>query len=257
MQVKFDSMMLEGQWWGPKPPEAPSIVMLHEGLGAVSTWRDFPQQLAQATGAGVFAYSRAGHGNSLPPMLPRLDSMHYEATDVLPRLLDEIGFREGILLGHSDGGSIVTIYAGSVADDRLKGVVLIEPHFDVEEKNVNAIRDMQVTFGASDLRERLARHHANVDTMFAAWSRRWVDPGFKTFDIRRELGQIRVPIAMLKCEDDPYSTMAQVEIARAECRCPLDVIVIPGSGHSPHRMNPKFTVDVIAKFAKAILRQRA
>ncbi len=253
VKIKFDSLELEAKWWGPTAANAPTIVMLHEGLGSLSTWRDFPQQLAEATGVGVFAYSRAGHGGSLPPIPPRLDSMHYEAKEVLPRLLQEIGFQQGFLLGHSDGGSIVTIYAGSFADKRLRGVVLMEPHFDVEEKNVNAIREMQVAFGATDLRSRLARHHANVDTMFAAWSRRWVDPAFKSFDIRQELRQIRVPVLMLKCEDDPYSTNAQVEIAEAECQAPLEVVVIPGSGHSPQRMNRQLTLDVIAKFAHTYL----
>jgi pimeloyl-ACP methyl ester carboxylesterase len=253
MRIKIDAMALEGQWFGPKPPTAPTIVMLHEGLGSLSTWRDFPKQVAEATGAGVLAYSRAGHGHSTPPVLPRLDAIHHEAQDVLPRLLDEIGFQRGILLGHSDGGSIVTIYAGTAADDRLRGVVLIEPHFTVEEKNLNGIRDMVKAYENTDLRARLARRHSNVDTMFAAWSQRWLDPGFESFDIRQELASIRVPVLMIKCEDDPYSTIAQLRIAEAECRSPLQTIVIPGVGHSPHISSPKQTLEAIRNFTKNIL----
>lgn len=251
MLINIDAMTLEGKWFGPKPP-APTIVMLHEGLGSVSTWRDFPEQLAQATGAGVFAYSRAGYGQSTPPMPPCLDALHREALDVLPRLLDEIGFQRGILLGHSDGASIVTIYAGTVPDDRVRGIVLIEPHFDAEEKNLNGIRDMVEAFEKTDLRARLARHHSHVDAMFAAWSRRWLDPGFKSLDLRQELASIRVPIVIIKCEEDPYSTMAQVHIAEAVCRCPLKTIVIPGVGHSPHRSNPKPTLEAITNFSNDI-----
>jgi pimeloyl-ACP methyl ester carboxylesterase len=253
MRITIDGMTLEGKWFGAKPPTAPTIVMVHEGLGSLSMWRDFPGQVAEATGAGVFAYSRAGHGQSSPPMLPRLDALHREAQDVLPRILDEIGFQRGILLGHSDGASIVTIYSGKVTDDRVRGIVLVEPHFNVEEKNLNGIRQMVEGYEKTDLRARLARHHSNVDAMFAAWSRRWLDPGFESFDIRQELALIRVPIVIVKSEDDPYSTMAQVHIAEAECRCPLETIVIPGVGHSPHRSNPKQTLEAVANFANDIL----
>jgi pimeloyl-ACP methyl ester carboxylesterase len=253
MRITIDSMSLEGEWFGPKPSSAPTIVMLHEGLGSLSIWRDFPEQLAKATGAGVFAYSRAGHGLSTPPMIPQLDALHREGQEVLPQLLDKIGFERGILLGHSDGASIVTIYAGKVADDRVRGIVLVEPHFNVEEKNLNGIRDMVEAYEKTNMRARLARHHANVDTMFAAWSRRWLDPGFKTFDLRQELTMIRAPLLIVKCEEDPYSTMVQVELAEAACRCPLETVVIPGEGHSPHISQPKLTLDAIANFANGAL----
>lgn len=251
-RISFDGMALEGQWFGPKPPAAPTIVMLHEGLGSISTWRDFPKQVAEAAGVGVFVYSRAGYGSSTPPMPPRLDALHREAQDVLPQLLDNIGFQKGILLGHSDGASIVTIYAGKAADDRLRGVVLIEPHFNVEEKNLNGIRDMVKAYQETDLRTRLARHHSNVDAMFAAWSQRWLDPGFESFDVRHELASIRVPVLMIKCDDDPYSTIVQLQIAEAECRSSLQTVVISGTGHSPHFINPKQTLEAIKKFADDI-----
>src|SRR5664280_586155 len=171
MQIMIDAMTLEGKWFGPEPSVAPTIVMLHEGLGSVSTWRDFPEQLTEATGAGVFAYSRSGHCHSSPAILPRpLAALHREAQEVLPRILEEIGFRRGILLGHSNGASIVTIYAGRVQNHRIGGLVLIEPHFNVEEKNLSSIRQMVTNYESTDLRARLARHHSNVDAMFSDWS---------------------------------------------------------------------------------------
>ena len=254
MQISIDAMSIEGTWFGPKPSVAPTIVMLHEGLGSVSTWRDFPQQLTEATGAGVFAYSRPAHGHSSSIILPRPpDAMHREAQEVLPRVLQEIGFERGLLLGHSDGASIAAIYAGKVQDPRISGLVLIEPHFNVEEKNLDAIRQMIINYETTDLRARLARHHANVDTMFAAWSGMWLDPHFKSFDLTRELSQIAAPILIVKSEDDPYSTMAQVDVAEAACRCRLEIAVIPGVGHAPHKDNAKPTLKAIADFAGSVL----
>src|SRR6266566_8174503 len=125
---------LEYRMIGPSPENAPTIVMLHEGLGSAALWGDFPDQLQAATGAGVFVYSRAGYGSSTPVKLPRpLDYMHVEALEILPKLLDKIGFRRGLLVGHSDGASIATIYAGSRQDLRVQGLALIAPHFVVED----------------------------------------------------------------------------------------------------------------------------
>src|SRR5215468_7920041 len=132
---------------GPRPDAAPTIVMLHEGLGSVTTWGDFPLKVAERTGAGVFVYARAGYGKSSPITLPRpLDYMQREATDVLPQLLDAIGFRRGILLGHSDGATIAACYAGSVQDHRVRGLILMAPHFFLEASNIEAIRKTVASF---------------------------------------------------------------------------------------------------------------
>ena len=254
MHIDVNGLSLEGRWWGPRPPEAPTIVMLHEGLGSISIWRDFPERLAAATGAGVFAYSRAGHGqSSLPPGPKPVDDMHREAHNVLPKLLDAIGFRRGLLLGHSDGASISAIYAGGIQDHRVRGLIMIEPHFSVEEKNLAAIRAIAETFRSTDLREKLSRHHAYVDAMFDGWSGMWLDPRFKAFDLTAELAHIRVPILFVKSEDDPYSTMEQVRIAELECYCPVDTVIIPEAGHAPHRTKPEHTLQAVAGFANRIL----
>ena len=170
---------LEYRMIGPRPDAAPTIVMLHEGLGSVTTWGDFPHKVAERTGAGVFVYSRAGYGKSSTITLPRpLDYMQREATEVLPRLLDAIGFRRGILFGHSDGATIAAWYAGSVQDHRVRGLVLMAPHFFMEASNIEAIQQTVASYETTDLRARLARHHADVDAAFRGWSGAWLDPGF-------------------------------------------------------------------------------
>src|SRR5580698_2980908 len=155
---------------GPRPEAAPTIVMLHEGLGSAALWGDFPDQLAAATGAGVFVYSRAGYGASSPVMLPRpLDYMHIEALDVLPKLLDLIGFRRGLLLGHSDGASIAAIHAGAHQDHRIQGIALIAPHFVFEDISVNSIAEIRKAYETTELKARLARWHHHVDNAFYGW----------------------------------------------------------------------------------------
>src|SRR5271168_5005175 len=151
---------LEAIVWGPAPGAAPTIVMLHEGLGCVALWRDFPRRLAEATGFGVFVYSRAGYGQSDSVELPRpLDYMTREARETLPLVLDAIGFQRGILLGHSDGASIAAIYAGAIEDFRVRGLVLIAPHFFTEESGLAAIAAALAAYEAGDLKRRLAKYH--------------------------------------------------------------------------------------------------
>jgi pimeloyl-ACP methyl ester carboxylesterase len=240
---------------GPSPDAAPTIVMLHEGLGSAGLWGDFPEKLQAATGAGVFVYSRAGYGASTPVQLPRpLDYMHVEALDVLPKLLEEIGFRRGILLGHSDGASIAAIYTGSHQDHRVQGIALIAPHFIVEDVSVKSIAGIKTAYETTSLKEKLARWHGDVDNAFYGWNGAWLDPNFRDWDISDYLAYIRVPVAILQGADDQYGTMRQIEIAQEECYCPVDVTVIAGAGHSPHREAPEATLEAIAEFASAALR---
>jgi pimeloyl-ACP methyl ester carboxylesterase len=245
---------LEYRMIGPMPDDAPTIVMLHEGLGCAALWGDFPEKLQAATGTGVFVYSRAGYGGSTPVALPRpLGYMHVEALEILPKLLDEIGFRRGLLLGHSDGASIAAIYAGGVADHRVRGVAMIAPHFVVEEMGIAAIAQTAQTYQTGSLRARLARWHSDVDNTFNGWSGAWLDPKFRSWDISEFLAYIRVPVAILQGADDQYGTIRQIEIATEECYCPVDVTIIPGAGHSPHREAPEATLDAISDFALRIL----
>ena len=170
-------LRLEYRMIGPRPDAAPTVVMLHEGLGSAAAWGSFPDQIAAATGAGVFVYSRAGYGQSSPGAMPRATSfMAEEAIDVLPRVLDAIGFQRGLLLGHSDGASIATIYAGSVQDHRVRGLVLIAPHFFTQEIGIAEIRRARKSFESGALRERLKSWHADVDCAFYSWNEPWLQP---------------------------------------------------------------------------------
>ncbi|NEW95782.1 alpha/beta hydrolase [Rhodopseudomonas sp. BR0G17] len=252
--LAIEDAQLEYRFAGPQPDVAPTLVLLHEGLGSAALWGDFPDKLAAATGAGVFAYSRAGYGRSTPAALPRpLEYMHREALQVLPRVLDQIGFRRGLLVGHSDGASIAALYAGGVADHRVRGVSLIAPHFIVEDISVASIAAIRTTYETTELRAKLARWHDDVDNAFYGWNDAWLDPAFRAWDIADSLAYIRVPLQIVQGENDQYGTMRQIEIARSECYCPLEVELLAGAGHSPHREAADATLRLIAGFADRIL----
>jgi len=186
--------------------------------------------------------------------LPRpLTYMHDEALDVLPKLLDAIGFRRGILIGHSDGASIAAIYAGGVQDHRIRGLSLIAPHFVVEDVSIAAIAAAKQTYEGTDLREKLARWHKDVDVAFRGWNEAWLDPEFRKWDISDSLAYIRVPVQIVQGEADQYGTLRQIEIAKEECYCPVDVTVLPGIGHAPHREAPNRTLIAISDFVNRIL----
>jgi pimeloyl-ACP methyl ester carboxylesterase len=245
---------LEYRMIGPQPNEAPTIIMLHEGLGSAALWGDFPDKLQAATGAGVFAYSRAGYGASTPVKLPRpLDYMQIEAIEVLPKLLGAVGFRRGLLLGHSDGASIAAIYAGAHQDRRVEGVALIAPHFIVEEVSVASIAEIKTAYETTPLKAKLSRWHKDVDNAFYGWNGAWLDPKFRAWDISDYLAYIRVPLAIVQGADDQYGTIRQIEIAREECYCPVEVTLINDAGHQPHREAPGATLNAISEFANAIL----
>lgn len=252
--LSIGNAQLEYRMIGPAPDKAPTIVMLHEGLGSAGLWGDFPDRLQAATGTGVFVYSRAGYGASTPAPLPRRpDYMHVEALDVLPKLLDAIGFRRGLLLGHSDGASIATIYAGGIQDHRVRGLMLIAPHFIVEDISIRSIAAIKDTYATTDLRTKLARWHTDVDNAFRGWNDAWLDPQFRDWDISESLAYVRVPVEIIQGADDQYSTLRQIEIAQAECYCPVDVTIVPGAGHSPQREAPEITLKAAADFANRLL----
>jgi pimeloyl-ACP methyl ester carboxylesterase len=199
-------------------------------------------------------YSRAGYGASTPVTLPRpLDYMHIEALEILPKLLDAIGFRRGLLLGHSDGASIAAIYAGGVQDHRVRGLAMIAPHFIVEDISVTSIAEIKTAYETTGLKTKLARWHRDVDNAFYGWNRAWLDPKFRSWEISEYLAYIRVPIAILQGAGDQYGTIRQIEIAREECYCPVEVTMIPGAEHSPFREAPEATLNAISEFAERIL----
>jgi pimeloyl-ACP methyl ester carboxylesterase len=253
--LELPPLRLEYRMIGPRPDTAPTIVMLHEGLGSAGLWGAFPDKIAAATGVGVFVYSRAGYGRSAPGRLPRTTSfMHEEACEVLPRVLDAIGFQRGLLLGHSDGASIAAIYGGSVQDHRVRGLVLIAPHFFVEDMGLAEIERARAAFDAGRLRDKLKRWHADVECAFRSWSEPWLDPAFRKWDITDALAYIRVPILIVQGERDQYGTLRQIETAQQECFCPVEAAVLPGIRHDPCREAPELTLDVATAFIDRLFR---
>lgn len=253
--LEIGAQRLEYRMIGPRPDAAPTIVMLHEGLGSTGMWGDFPDRLAAATGAGVFVFSRAGYGQSSLVSLPRpLDYMHTEARETLPQILSAIGFRRGLLLGHSDGASIAAIYAGSVQDHRVRGLILIAPHFFVEDISIKSIAEAKVAYETGDLRGKLARWHGDVDNTFRGWNDAWLDPQFREWDITQELAYIRVPILIVQGEDDQYGTAKQIDVAQEECYCPVEVALLPGARHAPHREAADVTLKTVSDFTVRLLR---
>jgi pimeloyl-ACP methyl ester carboxylesterase len=256
--LDIDGQRLEYRMIGPRPSEAPTLVLLHEGLGSVAMWNSFPDQLAAATGCGVFAWSRAGYGKSNPVSLPRpISYMEDEALKVLPKVLSAIGFRRGLLVGHSDGASIATIYAGSIQDHRVRGLVLMAPHFFVEDVSVASIAEAKRAYAETDLRERLAKYHADVDNAFRGWNDAWLDPAFRDWDITEPLAYIRVPILIIQGEQDQYGTTRQIEVAQEECYCPVEVALLRNARHSPYREAVDETREAVVDFADRILRIHA
>jgi pimeloyl-ACP methyl ester carboxylesterase len=252
-EVLADGKRLEGAAWGPPPGEAPTIAMLHEGLGCVALWRDFPARLAAATGWGVFAWSRAGYGGSDPVALPRpLDYMTREARLAVPAVLDAIGFKHGVLLGHSDGASIAAIYAGGPAANRLTGLILIAPHLFTEATGLASIAEARRAYETGDLRARLAKYHANVDSAFWGWNGAWLDPGFKAWNIEDAVARWRKPALLIQGDADPYGTLAQVRAIEARSPAPVRTLVLQGCRHSPHAEEPQATLEAIAAFCAEV-----
>lgn len=252
--LDIGAQRLEYRMIGPRPDAAPTLVLLHQGLGCVGMWEDFPEKLQAATGAGVFVYSREGYGQSSPVTLPRpLSFMHQEAQKTLPQILDTIGFQRGLLVGHSDGASIAAIYGGSHQDHRVGGLVLIAPHFIVEDATIAAIAAMRKAYDLTDLRARLGRWHADADATVHGWSDVWLKGDFRKWDLTEFLAYIRVPVLIVQGEDDQYGTVRQIEIAQQECYCPVEVALLPGAMHVPQREAPEVTLQVVSDFIGRVL----
>ena len=248
--LDIEGVKLESIRCGPPPDVAPTIVLLHEGLGCAALWRDLPQKLAAATGCGVVAYSRAGYGRSDPIALPRpLDYMTREAVDVLPRVLDALRVENVVLIGHSDGASIAAIYAGALDDPRLRGIALIAPHFFTEPEGLSAIRAAERAYRQGDLRARLAKYHADVDGAFHGWNRAWLDPDFARWNIAECIDKWRVSALVVQGDADPFGTLKQVEVVRAR-RPQVEALILAGVGHAPQFERPEETLAALAAFCR-------
>ncbi len=236
---------------GGARPARPPLVFLHEGLGSIAMWRDFPARVAAATGCDAVVYSRHGYGNSSPLDAPRaVEYMHDEALDVLPRLLDELGVARPVLVGHSDGASIALLHAGA-SGRPVAGVVAMAPHVMVEDVSIAAIEAARVAYASTDLRDRLARHHADVDSAFLGWNRVWLDPAFRAWNIESCLAGIRCPLLAIQGEDDAYGTMEQLRRIAAHVPA-AELVALAACRHSPHRDRPDAVEAAIAAFVDRI-----
>ena len=254
--IVADGKRLEAAAFGPPPDDSPTLVLLHEGLGCVALWRDFPEKLAAATGLGVFVYSRAGYGRSDPVGLPRpLDYMTREARFSLPVVLGAIGFRQGVLVGHSDGASIAAIYAGEHDDARLKGFVLMAPHLFTEEPGLASIAEAKRAYERGDLKPKLAKYHGDVDAAFLGWNGAWLDPGFKAWNIEAFVERWRAPALVIQGAEDQYGTLKQVRAIEARAPTPVASLVLQNCKHSPQFEQPQATLDAIAQFCQLCLRK--
>lgn len=242
---------IEYRWFEPPvtAPDRPIIVMLHEGLGSVSLWKDFPALLAAATGARVIAYSRFGYGESDAPPQPygALEMHRREALEVLPEVLRQLKIDRPLLFGHSDGASIALIYAGEVPQ-RIAGLVVMAPHVFVEEMCIASIGAAKQAYLTTDLRQRLGRYHRDPDRAFWLWNNLWLDPAFRAWNIERHLSAITCAVLAIQGHQDEYGTMAQLDgLARAIPRAEL--LKLDQCRHSPHRDQPETVVQSVARWA--------
>ncbi|MEZ4452354.1 MAG: alpha/beta hydrolase [Nannocystaceae bacterium] len=253
--VVVDGVRLEYRWIGPAPADAPTIVLLHEGLGSAGLWRDFPDHLAEGTGCGALVYSRAGYGGSAAIELPRpLDYMNREGERVVGPLLDALEVTDAILYGHSDGGTIALVHASVDGGARVRGLILEAAHVFCEDVSVAAIERARAAYESDDLRERLRRHHGdNVERAFRGWCDAWLDPGFRRWSVTRDLAGIRCPTLVIQGEDDAYGTLAQVDAIADGVAGPVERLILPGCGHSPHRERAAEVLARVGSFVAPIV----
>ncbi len=228
--------------------EAPTLIFLHEGLGSVALWRDFPEKLAAATGLPALIYSRYGYGKSDPLTASRrVDYMHEEALLTLPDLRATFGLEEVILIGHSDGASIALIHAGS-GEWPVRALILEAPHVFVEDVSIASIEAARAAYETGDLRQRMSRHHADVDSAFRGWNDIWLHPEFRAWDIQEVLPEIRCPILAIQGADDEYGTVAQLDAIGSQVGGPFERLVLPNCKHSPHRDQEQATREAMTAF---------
>lgn len=250
--LTINNKQIEYAWYGPQPEEAPTLVFLHEGLGCVAMWRDFPAQVAAATGCGALVYSRFGYGRSAACDLPRPTRyMHEEALEILPQVLEALQIQEAILVGHSDGGSIALIYAGGIDSAILRGVITEAAHVFCEQISVDSIAAVREPYLQGDLRQRLRRYHGdNVDNAFWGWNDVWLSEEFRAWNIEAYLPTITVPLLAMQGEDDQYGTAAQIEAIAQQSGGTTQTLMIPNCAHSPHREQEQIALEAMVRFVQ-------
>ncbi len=233
---------------------SPTLVFLHEGLGSISQWRDFPARIVEATGLPAIVYARYGHGQSdVLQQAHGVDFMHREALESLPELLRALGIERPILIGHSDGASIALIYAG--AGHPLQGLVAMAPHVFVEDISIEGIVAAKRAFETTELPQKLARHHRDPVKTFFGWNDVWLAPAFRSWNIESFLPAIKCPLLAIQGQDDEYGSMAQVDAIARQVSGPVEVLKLEDCGHSPHLDQPQIVAKAIMEFVKRCARK--
>ena len=239
---------IEYSFYEVKRPAAPTIVMLHEGLGALSLWRDLPRKLSNLVNCSVFVYSRHGYGQSdFINSKFNAKYMHKEALNILPKILNHFDISNPILYGHSDGASIALIHASS-ADTGIMGLILEAPHVFVEEISLNGLKDAKKAFEQGGLKAGLAKHHREPEMIFRCWNNIWLSPEFLTWNIVSCLSNIQCPALLIQGETDAYGTFSQLDTIEKNVSGICEKKILPNIGHSPHRENPKLVLRSIKQF---------
>jgi pimeloyl-ACP methyl ester carboxylesterase len=252
--LEIGAHRLEYRWIDARTLGLPTLVFLHEGLGSVGIWRDFPDKVAAETGCGALIYSRAGYGKSSAVPLPRpLTYQNVEGYEVLPAILDALDLQRVVLIGHSDGATISIIHAGSGAAHRVAGLILEAPHVFNEELSVTSIAAAKVAYDTGDLRARLQRLHGdNVDVAFRGWNDVWLHPGYRNWNIEASLPGITVPSLVIQGKDDEYGSAGQYEAILAKSGGRVDLLVLGDCKHTPHRDRADTVLRAMADFIREI-----
>lgn len=250
---------LHYEWIGPAPEHAPTLVFLHHGLGAVSTWLDLPARLSEATGCGALVYSRQGYGKSAPVQGTRpFRYLHDEALKVLPEVLAETGVRQTILIGHSDGGTIALLYAGAAPGrSAVQGVVSIAAHVIYEEISWASVRAAKKSYATTDMRAKLARHHDDVDGAFCAWADMWDNPDCLAWSTVEHLPGIACPVLAIQGTEDEYGTRRQVALIVERTSGGVRAMILDKCGHTPHQEQTETVVDAIVRLVRDALARAA
>ena len=247
--AKAAGRSLAYEWVGAEAGDRPTLVFLHEGLGSIRQWRDFPAQVAAATGCRALVYDRYGYGQSDVLQEPRrtVRFMHDEALAALPDLLKNLEVENPVLIGHSDGASIALIHAG--AGHPVRGVVAMAPHVFIEPICLSSIRKAAQTFESTDLPARLGRYHRDVRKTFYGWADVWRDPQFEGWDIRPDyLPGIGCPVLAIQGTDDEYGTMEQLDEIARRVKGPCELLKLTGCGHAPFRDQPEAVLKAVTRF---------
>jgi pimeloyl-ACP methyl ester carboxylesterase len=226
----------------------PTLVFLHEGLGSIRQWRDFPARVAAATGRRALVYNRYGYGDSDVLAEPRVTVrfMHDEALVTLPELLAKLEIESPVLVGHSDGASIALIYAG--AGHAVRALAVMAPHVFVEDHGLRSIERVKRQFETTDLPERLGRYHRDARRTFYLWNDAWLDPQFRRWNIEEYLPSITAPVLAIQGTDDEYGTMAQLKSICGKVKGPCETLELPDCGHSPHRDQADAVLAAVTRF---------